>query len=216
MYLFKTPKIIKWYYPNLIWNGNRDKSIIYLTFDDGPVPGVTDHILDSLGLFKIKATFFCVGENIEKHPHLFRRIYKEGHLIGNHTYHHLNGWNQSMRDYLTDIQQCSRVIGNNGYSSGMKFFRPPYGKIKKIAIDKIREDYHIIMWDVLSYDFSTRVSQERMLSKSIQHTESGSIIVFHDSEKTKNRIQFLIYQYIDYFLKKNYEFSTVDKLILPN
>lgn len=216
MYLFKTPGIVKWLYPNLIWNGNRDQPIIYLTFDDGPVPGATDQILDSLHQFKIKATFFCVGDNIDKHPGLFRRIHEEGHMIGNHTYHHLNGWDLSIEDYLRDIENCNRIIEDNGFSSRIKLFRPPYGKIKKKAIDKIKDDYHIIMWDVLSYDFSSRLSEERMLGKSIQNTLGGSIVVFHDSERTRGRTQFIIFKYIDYFLSNNYKFSTIDKLILSN
>ena len=137
-------------------------------------------------------------------------------MIGNHTYHHLNGWDQSMEDYLRDIESCNRVIEENGFSSRIKLFRPPYGKIKKMAIDKIKDDYHIIMWDVLSYDFSSRLSEERMLGKSVQNTLGGSIIVFHDSERTKSRVEFIIVKYIEHFLTNNYEFSTIDELILSN
>jgi len=214
LYLFKIPPIIKWFYPGLVWNGSRDQPLLYLTFDDGPVPGVTDRILDALNHFNIKATFFCVGENINKNPGLFRRIYEEGHMIGNHTYHHLNGWDHSVEEYLLDIKRCHQVISQNGFPSRVKLFRPPYGKIRRKSAEKIKEDYQIIMWDVLTYDFSLKLSEERRLEKSIQHTEGGSIIVFHDSEKTRNSIQFLIFQYIDYFLAENYEFSTIDQLIL--
>jgi peptidoglycan/xylan/chitin deacetylase (PgdA/CDA1 family) len=216
LFLFKTPRLIKWFYPNLIWNGERDQPDLFLTFDDGPVAGVTDRILDILKHFNIKATFFCVGENIDKHPGLFRRIHEEGHLIGNHTYHHLNGWDHPLTDYLSDIDHCRQVIEKHGFTFGIKLFRPPYGKIKNRAIGLLRKDYHIIMWDVLSYDFSTRISREYMLEKSIRHTEGGSIIIFHDSEKTKERIYFLISQYIGYFIDKNYKFSTIDRLILSN
>jgi len=216
LYLFKTPNIIKWVYPELVWNGSREKPIVYLTFDDGPVPGITDRILDILNGYKIRATFFCVGENIEKHPDLFRRIHEEGHMIGNHTYHHLNGWRHSVSDYLSDIQQCAAAIEENGFLHGIKLFRPPYGKIRKKGIGNIKNQYHIIMWDVLSYDFSKKVNQDRILRKSLQYSEGGSIVIFHDSEKTKNRTNFLISQYIDRLLSKNYEFSTVDQLILLN
>jgi peptidoglycan/xylan/chitin deacetylase (PgdA/CDA1 family) len=200
----------------LIWNGNRDQKIIYLTFDDGPVPGVTDRILEVLHHFNVKATFFCVGQNIDKNPELFRRIHQAGHMIGNHTYHHLDGWSRNQDDYLLDIRRCTEVIGENGYTSKINLFRPPYGKIRKKIIHEIINEYHIVMWDVLSYDFSTRLTKEKMLQKSIHHTEEGSIVIFHDSEKTKNRAQFLIYQYIDHFISNSYKFSTIDELILSN
>lgn len=157
-----------------------------------------------------------MGQNIEKNPELFRRLHQEGHMIGNHTFHHLDGWNHTEENYIRDIRSCAKVISKNGFSSNLNLFRPPYGKLKKQVIHKIRDEYQIIMWDVLSYDFSSRLSVEQMLRKSIQHTTNGSIIIFHDSEKTKNRFQFLIVQYVEHFMINNYKFSTIDKLFLSN
>jgi peptidoglycan/xylan/chitin deacetylase (PgdA/CDA1 family) len=199
-----------------VWRGDRNRKVIYLTFDDGPVRGVTDLLLDILKKQDIKATFFCVGENIDKNPDLFHRIIREGHAAGNHTYHHLDGWKSRENVYLADIQKCKETMIRYGYSSGPGIFRPPYGRLKKKTIRKIGKEYRIIMWDVLSYDFSTCLDRNTILKKSIGYTEGGSIIIFHDSEKTKRTIPFLISQYIDHFIGHNYEFSTIDRLILPN
>jgi peptidoglycan/xylan/chitin deacetylase (PgdA/CDA1 family) len=216
LFVFKIPLIIKWFYPTLVWNGERTSKTIYLTFDDGPVPGVTDCILDVLAEHQVKASFFCVGGNIAKNPELFKSIIREGHTVGNHTYHHLNGWNQKEEDYINDINKCREVMIQCGYSSDIRLFRPPYGRLKKKVISRIGKDYRIIMWDVLSWDFSSRLSSKKILRKSIRHTEGGSIIIFHDSEKTKSDIRFIISQYIDHFCGLNYEFSTIDELFLLN
>ncbi|MBS0000982.1 MAG: polysaccharide deacetylase family protein [Cyclobacteriaceae bacterium] len=215
MYFFKTPEIIKWYYPSLVWNGPRDEKSIFLTFDDGPVAGVTGNILQTLAKFNVKATFFCVGENIDRNPGLFRQVFQEGHMIGNHTFHHLNGWQHTGEDYIQDIRKCAAVIEGNGFSPGIKLFRPPYGKIRKSAIQRIIKEYQIIMWDVLTYDFSG-LSREKLLRQSKRHTTGGSIIVFHDSLKTRSNTEFLISQFIDHFISLDYNFCTLDRLFLLN
>jgi len=216
LYLFKIPPIFPWFYPTLCWNGERSKNIIYLTFDDGPVPGVTDAILDILASYGINATFFCVGENIQKNPDLFERILQEGHMVGNHTYHHLDGWKHKVDEYIGDILECREIMAKYGFSYDLHFFRPPYGRLKNIVIRKIQTEYRIIMWDVLSYDYSSRLTRDIMLRNTIQHTDGGSIVIFHDSEKTKGTTPFLISQYIDHFIEMNYEFSTINRLFLPN
>lgn len=215
MYYFKTPGIIKWLYPSLVWNGPGDQRNVYLTFDDGPVPGVSDHILKILEEFKVKATFFCVGENIARNPELFRQIFLEGHMIGNHTYHHLNGWQVKDDEYIQDIRKCAGIIEENGYNSGMKIFRPPYGRIRKSLIQMIRNEYRIIMWDVLSYDFSG-LPAEKLLSRCRKYTGPGSIIVFHDSHKTWKKTELIISQLIDHLIGLDYNFNTLDKLFLSD
>lgn len=202
-------------YPSLVWNGPAGTQNIFLTFDDGPVPGVTEPVLDILAHYGVRATFFCVGENIHRQPDLFRRVYGEGHMIGNHTYHHLDGWRTGYQTYLDDLLKCEEAIEDSGFSSPVKLFRPPYGKIRSHVIPRIRETYRIIMWDVLSYDFSS-LPVEKLLDRCRKHASPGSIIVFHDSEKTARKTPLMISQLIEYLLRNDYQFLTLDKLFLSN
>lgn len=214
MYFFKTPRLFKLLYPEALWHGDRHKKKIYLTFDDGPVPGVTEYILDVLADLEVKATFFCVGENIKKNPDVFKRILEEKHGIGNHTYNHLNGWAVTDEEYLKNIQQCDEIIHHYAGNDQLKLFRPPYGKIRRRILKKIRNDYKVIMWDVLSYDFSNDVTAERSLYKSSRNTHNGSIIIFHDSNKTFEKLKLIISQYILFFKSKNYEFCKIEDIYL--
>jgi peptidoglycan/xylan/chitin deacetylase (PgdA/CDA1 family) len=214
VYFFKTPRLLELLYPDALWHGNREKKKIYLTFDDGPVPGVTEYILDVLSELDVKATFFCVGENIKKNPDVFKRIVQEKHGVGNHTFNHLNGWEVSDEDYLRNIQLCDEMIRNYTGKEQIKLFRPPYGKIRRKTLKKIRHDYKVIMWDVLSYDFSPSVSAERSLDISSRYTRNGSIIIFHDSYRTFEKLKLIISQYILYFKNRNYEFCNIEDIYL--
>ena len=214
MYFFKTPRLLKYLYPDALWHGDRDSKKIYLTFDDGPVPGITDYILDVLSDLDVKATFFCVGENIKKTPGVFKRIIEEGHGIGNHTFNHLNGWAVNEEEYLKNIQLCDEVINFYRGKDHIRLFRPPYGKIRRKILKKIRHDYKVIMWDVLSYDFSPDVTAERSLTRSLRYTRNGSIIIFHDSLKTFEKLKLIISQYILHFKNKNYEFCNIEDIYL--
>lgn len=216
LYFFKTPTLFKYFYPQAIWNGSRSKKKIFLTFDDGPIPEVTDYVLDVLSNFNIKATFFCVGENVIKYPSTFKRLIQEGHTIGNHTYNHLDGWQISLDKYLENIYLCRDAMVENGLSPGTFFFRPPYGKLK-IGLNKnLESNFKIIMWDVLAYDFSPNINSDRCLKESIKNTQNGSIVLFHDSLKTIEKLKFIIPEYIAYFLDKNYEFCKIDDLSLQH
>ncbi len=214
MYFFKTPKLLKLFYPEALWHGDRKEKKIYLTFDDGPIPGVTDYVLEVLSELDVKATFFCVGENIKKNPDVFKRIIQGKHGIGNHTYNHLNGWSVKEQDYLRNIQLCDDMIGKYTGDDPIKLFRPPYGKIRRNILRKIRHTYEVIMWDVLSYDFSPDITAERSLYKSLRYTRNGSIIIFHDSNKTFEQLKLMISQYILYFKNKNYEFCNIKDIYL--
>lgn len=214
MYFFKTPKLFEFLYPAALWHGDRKKKKIYLTFDDGPVPDVTDFILDVLSDLDVKATFFCVGDNIEKYPGVFKRIIEEKHGIGNHTFNHLNGWEVSEENYLKNIQMCEEVINHNSAIDRIKLFRPPYGKIRKKTLKKIKNEYKIIMWDVLSYDFSPRVTADRCLEKSIKYTRNGSIIIFHDSARSFKINKLIISQFIRHLKSNNFEFSKLEDIYL--
>jgi peptidoglycan/xylan/chitin deacetylase (PgdA/CDA1 family) len=212
LFLFKTPKIFELLYPEAVWHGARDKNHVYLTFDDGPVRGVTEFILDLLSELKIKASFFCVGENVDKNPELFQRIIYEGHSVGNHTYNHLNGWQVKEEDYIKNIRLCTDTFHKLGYKRDIHLFRPPYGKIRRKTLRKINGTYKIIMWDVLSYDFSSKVQMNTCLHKSIRYTKNGSIIIFHDSKKTFDKIKLVISQYVNVVRDMNYEFHIIDDI----
>lgn len=201
---FKTPSFIPFLFPKLIWKVPTNEKKIYLTFDDGPVPGPTEFVLNQLKINKAKATFFCIGNNVIKHPQIFDAIKKDGHAIGNHTYNHLKGWNTSVDRYITDVRDCDEVIGNTG------LFRPPYGRITPGQIKKL-EDHDIVMWDVLSHDYSSTMSPERCLKGVIKATRPGSIIVFHDSYKAERNMNYVLPRLLDHFSDKNYTFQSLSR-----
>ncbi|MDY0903379.1 polysaccharide deacetylase family protein [Pedobacter sp. CFBP9032] len=218
MYLIKSPLLLKWYYPSLLWNKSRTEKVIYLTFDDGPIPNVTDFVLKTLKAFNAKATFFCIGDNIVKHPDVYANVINDGHAIGNHTFNHLKGWKTDDETYIENILKCQALTKSN-------LFRPPYGRIKKSQIrslqslvlspqsdSRLKIQYsrlNIIMWDVLSGDFDINLSPEKCYQNVIRHTENGSIIVFHDSLKAFDRLAYALPRVLKYFKNKGFTFSTL-------
>ncbi|MEJ5962537.1 polysaccharide deacetylase family protein [Pedobacter immunditicola] len=205
MYLVKSPLLLKWYYPSLVWNKARTDKVIYLTFDDGPIPDVTDFVLKTLNTFNAKATFFCIGDNIIKHPAVFDRVVAAGHQLANHTYNHLKGWKTDDQTYIENMQLCQQLTKSH-------LFRPPYGRIKKSQVKRIKSRYpkiQIIMWDVLSGDFDLQLSPENCYKNVIKHTRNGSIIVFHDSLKAFERLQYTLPRVLKYFHKRGFTFATL-------
>lgn len=205
MYLIKSPLLLKWYYPSLLWNKSRTEKVIYLTFDDGPIPNVTDFVLKTLKVFNAKATFFCIGDNIVKHPEVFERVKNDGHAIGNHTFNHLKGWKTDNETYLQNTIKCQELTQTN-------LFRPPYGRIKKSQISNLKSqipELQIVMWNVLSGDFDINLTPEKCYQNVIKHTENGSIIVFHDSLKAFDRLSYTLPKVLAYFTEKGFTFSTL-------
>lgn len=194
MYLVKTPLFAQRVFRNLVWR-IVDTDKVFLTFDDGPVPEATPWVLDVLKNEGIKATFFCVGENVVKYPEIYQRIIDEGHAIGNHTNNHLNAWKTDAATYLSNIDRANEVIDS-------KLFRPPYGKLTPKLSKSIAADYDIVMWDVLSGDFDTNISKEKCLSNVISNSREGSIIVFHDSVKAIDKLKFVLPRVIKFFKEK--------------
>lgn len=192
MYFVKTPWWLRSLYPSLTWKIPSDKNEIYLTFDDGPHKTITPFVLDTLQQFNAKATFFCIGKNVENNPEIFRQILNEGHSIGNHTYNHLNGWKTNDDDYFKDVIKAKAVIDS-------KFFRPPYGRIGRFQIQQLKKLYSIIMWDVLSGDFDVSLSPKQCLQQVVKHTKPGSVIVFHDSEKAFLRLEYVLPKALQHF-----------------
>ncbi len=202
MYLAKTPGIVKPVYKDLVWNIPQEEKVIYLTFDDGPVPEVTPKVLDVLLQFNIKATFFCIGDNVQKHPELFHRLLNEGHRIGNHTNNHLNGWKCSDMSYLRNVLKCAEYVNSD-------LFRPPYGKIKRSQATALKSKYKIVMWDVLSGDFDPYTPPEKCVHNVLDNVANGSIIVFHDSIKAANKMLYALPIVLEQLLAQEYRFEVI-------
>ena len=200
----KTPSIVKRLFPNYVWDiKTRDKSI-FLTFDDGPTPEITCWVLNQLKAFNAKATFFCIGDNIEKYPHIYQSIIEQEHTVGNHTYNHLKGWATKTPKYISNIELTEKLICS-------KLFRPPYGKLKrkqgKILIEK---GYKIIMWDVLSLDWDKSINGEQCYQNVIKNAAPGSIIVFHDSVKASKNLHETLPRVLKFFSQKGYSFKALN------
>ena len=209
----KTPKLVPKLFPNYVWNIETSQKELYLTFDDGPTPEITDWVLDMLKIYNAKATFFCIGKNVETHPDIFKRILDDGHSIGNHTQNHVKGWRIKTPNYIENVLQAETVlelqITNQG-SSSSKLFRPPYGQIKPQQGTKLLElGYKIVMWDVLSFDWDAEVSEKACLNNVISKSKPGSIIVFHDSVKASRNMQHALPKVLDYFSKEGYNFKSL-------
>lgn len=198
-------------FPKLTWRRANVGKTIYLTFDDGPVASVTEWVLDVLKEKKVKATFFVVGDNVQKYPELMRRVAAE-QAYANHTYHHVKGWSYSVEHYLEEINLCDEVMAQvTGAAQSAKnskpLFRPPYGRIKGNQLHALLPNYEIIMWDVLTGDYDKHLNVERALKRSCRETRSGSIIVFHDSYKAEKQMKSILPRYIDYCLSQGYTFE---------
>lgn len=205
MYLVKTPRLLKKLYPQLTWDMPKGNRCIYLTFDDGPIPIVTPFVLNILQQHNAKATFFCIGDNVTKHPDEFEQVKSAGHAIGNHTYNHLKGWDTDDQTYLQNFSVANEQLHTN-------LFRPPYGRIKRSQIKLLKHakpDLDIIMWDVLSGDFDINLQPEKCLQNVVKHTTDGSIVVFHDSIKAFGRLQYVLPKAMEYWSKEGYAFKSL-------
>jgi peptidoglycan/xylan/chitin deacetylase (PgdA/CDA1 family) len=223
-YWIKTNSLIKRIFSNYTWDIPNMENKIYLTFDDGPTPEITEWVLEVLKEHQIEATFFCIGKNIQKHPAIFNKVIDDGHAIGNHTFNHLNGWYTSTEKYLENIDLCKaehrlrsfrdnlipKAFGTKINNLKSPLFRPPYGKIKTTQSKKLRQlGYKIIMWDVLSADFDQTISPEKCLENVLQNTRSGSVIVFHDSIKAFKNLEYTLPRSIEALKQKGFEFDVI-------
>ena len=203
MYLSKSPGILRSLTrKNLTWDFPGRTKEIFLTFDDGPIPEITPQVLEILNLYQAKATFFCVGDNVQKHAGVYQQVTEAGHVIGNHTFHHLSGWKTPLDEYLADIEMCNQLVKS-------PFFRPPYGRIRSSYIAPVKAKYQIIMWSVLSGDFDRESSPEKVLNNVLQHTTDGSIVVFHDSLKAADRLFYALPRFLEHFSGQGFRFSTI-------
>lgn len=209
MYWHQTPYWLKAIYPGLSWHKSRKEKKLYLTFDDGPIPIVTEFVLEQLQQYEAKATFFCVGDNIAKHPFVFQKVVNQGHSVGNHTFNHINGWRSQDEAYCRNIEQCQTIITKNYKRNARPLFRPPYGKITRKQARHLRKHYEIIMWDVLSGDFDTSLDAETCLRKTIKATKNGSIVVFHDSFKAEQTLRYCLPRFLSHFKERGYSFDAL-------
>lgn len=207
-YLVKTPFWLKALYSSFIWKINTAEKILYLTFDDGPHETITPFVLDELKKYNAKASFFCIGKNVLAHSDIYKRVIDEGHTVGNHTHNHLNGWKVDSKIYIDNVLEASKYIHSN-------LFRPPYGRITRFQSKLLQQDlsspFKIIMWDVLSGDFDSKLSKEKCLQNVILNARPGSIIVFHDSAKAWNKISYVIPKVLEYFSRNGFRFNSLQE-----
>ncbi len=208
MRFYKTPALVRTIFPQYTWRLPPTHPTIYLTFDDGPIPEVTEFVLAQLAYYQARATFFCVGENIHHYPAIARQVAAAGHRLGNHTYNHLRGWNTPTAEYTRNINLCQHQIERLQPEPG-KLFRPPHGQIRRAQYQEIKADYQVIMWDVLTYDFDAALSPDICLQQAIKHTGAGSVVVFHDSLKARRNVQYVLPRFLDYFANLGYGFATL-------
>jgi peptidoglycan/xylan/chitin deacetylase (PgdA/CDA1 family) len=207
-YFIKTPWIAKKIFSSYIWSLPPGGNAVYLTFDDGPHPTITPWVLGQLREYNAKASFFCIGNNVERYPDVYKKIIDEGHAIGNHTHHHLNGWKTDDKKYIDDVLKAAQIIKSN-------LFRPPYGRIKNSQSKKIAKalqtnNFKIIMWDVLSADFDAQFSPEQCLQHVLDNVTSGSIIVFHDSEKAFNNLKHILPKTLQALNAEGFDFKKIE------
>jgi len=207
MYLVKTPWLLKKLYPQLTWDAKPCDKCIYLTFDDGPIPIVTPFVLNILQQYNAKATFFCIGDNVNKHPDVFQQVKDAGHAIGNHTYNHLKGWNTKDQTYLENFMEADKLIDST-------LFRPPYGRVKRSQAKLLKEaksGLKLIMWNILSADFDINLSPEKCLDNVIKYTTAGDIVLFHDSLKAFDRLEYALPNAMEYWSKEGFTFKSLSE-----
>jgi len=219
--IVKTPKAARRLFPAALWKVRTREKILYLTFDDGPIEEVTPKVLDELKKYDAKATFFCIGKNIEANKEIYYRIADEGHTIGNHTQDHLNGWYTANDTYIENVAKCAATIesvmakvpvssdtGEVDIAETV-FFRPPYGKISPSQYNHLKKSYKIVMWDVLTFDFDLKVPKEQVLDNVLENAVPGSIIVFHDSLKAKEKVLYALPRVLEHYSQLGYRFEVL-------
>jgi peptidoglycan/xylan/chitin deacetylase (PgdA/CDA1 family) len=198
----KIPSIVRWLYPSLTWRIPNEAKQVFLTFDDGPTPEVTQQVLTMLAAYNAKATFFLIGNNAAAYPELMQSLLQNGHRIGNHTYNHENGWHTKLQPYVQSVAETAKVVPS-------KIFRPPYGRISRSQIRALKNDYHIIMWDVISGDYDTSYTPEECIKNVLNNVSSGSIIVFHDSVKAWPNLKVCLPYVLEVLTARGYSFEVI-------
>ena len=212
MRLHRLPKLLQRLLPHTEWRGPtlEGKKPLYLTFDDGPIPEQTPFVLEQLARHDARATFFCVGDNLEKHPEVAQQALAAGHRLANHTHHHVSGWRLPDAVYLTEVQQCQQVLDSlAGTPEKQPLLRPPYGRITRAQAAALHPHYRLIMWDVLTYDYDATYPADVCLKAALAHTRPGSIVVFHDSQKAQRNLRAVLPRYLDACAAAGYSFQAL-------
>ena len=203
MLIEQPPQLLRLLYPRALWRMDKKEKAVYLTFDDGPIPRVTPWVLDLLDHYGIKATFFMVGDNVRKHPEEFRMVVERGHRIGNHTFNHIRGFEYSNQGYLANTDKANAYLQTD-------LFRPPHGFMGWGQYRTLRSKYRIVMWDLVTRDYSKRLNGKQVLAKVKKYVRNGSIITFHDSIKSEENIKYALPRAIEWLKKQGYEFKVFD------
>jgi len=203
MLIERPPSIYRAFFPGAHWRFQTQEKAVYLTFDDGPIPEVTPWVLDLLDKYGIKATFFCVGDNVRKYPAIYRQVIERGHVVGNHTFHHLQGLRTRKKAYLLDVKVAEKYIQS-------PLFRPPYGHLWLSQFFSLRKQYKVIMWDVVTRDYSRLMTAEKVFDKVKKYTRNGSVIVFHDSLKSADKMMDALPKSIEWLLQQGYVFKVIE------
>jgi len=198
----QVPDLLRPLLGKLTWRRDSSSKVIYITFDDGPVPEVTPLVLDLLDKYNIKATFFCVGDNVRKHPEVYAEVVGRGHKTGNHTFNHIKGFSFSEDEYVANVEKAAEYIDS-------ELFRPPYGRIKRSQIKRLQSRYEIIMWDLITYDYDRKLSKESILRNVKHYSRNGSIVVFHDSIKAKDNMFAVLPMAIEYWNSQGYTYGVL-------
>lgn len=202
MLIERPPEPYRSLYRGSHWRFHTDEKIVYLTFDDGPIPEMTPWVLDLLDKYGIKATFFCVGDNVRKYPEIYRMVLERGHITGNHTFHHLQAWKVTTETYLQDVEEAAKLIDS-------KLFRPPHGHMRLPQFNALRKNYEVIMWDVVTRDYSRLMTAGQVFEVVKKYTRNGSVIVFHDSLKSGDRMKESLPRSIDWLIEQGYGFRLI-------
>lgn len=203
MLIEQPPEFVRWLYPQALWRMNPNEKAVYLTFDDGPIPDITPWVLDLLDKYHIKATFFLVGDNIRKHPKEYAMIVERGHRIGNHTFNHIRGFSYKSEEYLANTEKANKLMNTN-------LFRPPHGHMGFAQYYALRSQYRIVMWDLVTRDYSKRLNGKEVFARVKKYVRNGSIITFHDSIKAEKNLKYALPRSIEWLLEQGYRFEVFD------
>lgn len=203
MFIEQPPLLMRWIYPRAFWRMDKHVKAVYLTFDDGPIPEITPWVLDLLDKYQIKATFFLVGDNVRKHPEEFKLILERGHRVGNHTFNHIQGIHYLSKNYLKNVEKANEFIHSN-------LFRPPHGFMKWGEYMILRDKYQMVMWDLVTRDYSKWLTGSEVFEKVKKYCRNGSIITFHDSLKSEKNMKYALPKSLDWLIEQGYEFKIFD------
>jgi peptidoglycan/xylan/chitin deacetylase (PgdA/CDA1 family) len=198
------PRFLRPLFGNVIWRANTSSKVIFLTFDDGPVPEVTPRVLDILDRYGWKATFFCVGDNVAKYPEIYADVLKRGHKTGNHTFNHLKGFQYSKQEYVENVAKAAGFIDS-------KLFRPPHGRIKPSQLKALKKHYKIVMWDVITHDYNKKLSPDQVYGTVQKYLRTGSLVVFHDSVKAEKNVLEVLPRAIEFWQSRGYSWALLDE-----